>query len=436
MKRINRIIITVSLLTVCAYSQLHAGGRYALIYLDGTVNPVVAEYITESIVKSADEGNSFIILVVDTPGGWMDAMRDIIKSMQTSRIPVVVFTFPKGARAASAGGFIMLASDVAAMAPGTEIGAMHPVNLLPDFLNKNDAGKSGDVMEKKILNDTIAYARSLAQKSGRNADWAARAVSKAESSSYLEARNAGVIEIIANDIDDLLLQLDGRKIPFNSGSYKFSTRGLEKNEYLMTWKQKAVNRIADPQMLFLLFIIAVVGIWAELKNPGMIVPGTAGAVALILFLLGIRVIPINVLGLILIILAFALFILELKFTSFGIFTAGGIISFFIGAVILFDSPLPGGGIPLSTIAAMLIVVLAFVFIVVRAVINVHKGRPVSGREGLIGEEGTVFADFTGRGKVNVHGEIWNAELDGTARAGETIVVDEVRGMLLKVSLKK
>lgn len=423
------------LLLLSLAAPLAASEKYAVVYLEGVVNPVVSEYITASISRASADGNSFIVLVIDTPGGLMDSMRDIIKAMQTSGIPVVAFTFPKGARAASAGGFIMLASSVAAMAPGTEIGAMHPVSIGPDFISKGQDSQSGNIMEKKVLNDTIAYARSLAQKSGRNVQWAEDAVSKAVSNSYLEAYKAGVIEIIADDMADLLDKLDGRKIDFNGRPYVFSTRGIREVKYEMTWKERMVNRFADPQVLLLLFVIAVAGIWMEIKNPGMIVPGTVGGVALILFLLGIKIIPINALGLLLIVLAFVLFILELKFTSFGFFTVGGIVSFFIGATILFDSPLPGGGIPMSSIIAMLLVVLAFVFIVVRAVVNAHSVKVVTGNEGLVGEEGRALGDFTGEGKIRVHGEIWNAQVDGDIRSGDKVIVEEVHGMLLMIRKK-
>jgi membrane-bound serine protease (ClpP class) len=203
----------------------------------------------------------------------------------------------------------------------------------------------------------------------------------------------------------------------------------------MTWKEKMVNRFADPQVLFLMFIIAVIGIWMEVKNPGMIFPGVTGSIALILFLLGIKIIPINLIGLMLIILAFVLFILELKFSSFGLFTLGGIISFFIGSTILFDSPLPGGGIPMSSIIAMLAVVLAFVFIVVRAVISAHSVKSVTGKEGLNGEDGYALSDFSGTGKIFVHGEIWNAEFDGELKKGDKVIVDEMHGMLLKIRKK-
>jgi len=409
--------------------------KYAVLTLNGSVNPIIAEYLVDSIKKSADDGNKFVILQMDTPGGLMDSMREIIKSILTSPIPVVVYTYPKGAQAASAGGFIMLASHIAAMAPGTEIGAMHPVSPMLDFMKKDKDGGPEGVMEKKVLNDTIAYARSLAQKRGRNVDWAVEAVSKAVSNSYMEAYKAGVIDIVAEDMPDLLRQLDGRKINLNGADFIFRTKGITETMYEMTWKQKFVNRFADPQMIFLLFILAIAGIGMELKNPGMIVPGTVGGISLILFLMGIKLIPINALGLVLVVLAFILFILELKFQSFGLLTAGGIVSFFIGATILFDSPLPGGGVPMTSIIAMIGVVLAFVFIVVRAVINVHKTQVTTGREGMIGETGTALSDFLRNGKISVHGEIWNAESDTGVKQGDPVVVEEVNGMVLKVKVK-
>lgn len=409
---------------------------YAVLTLDGSVNPIVAEYLVNALKQASDDGNQFAVIQMDTPGGLMDSMRDIIKSILTSPIPVVVYTFPKGAQAASAGGFIMLASHIAAMSPGTEIGAMHPVSPMLDFMKKDKDGDPEGVMEKKVLNDTIAYARSLAQKRGRNVDWAVEAVSKAVSNSYIEAYKAGVIDIIAEDMPDLIKQLDGRKIDLNGARFVFTTKNIIEKKYDMNWKQKSVNKFADPQMIFFLFILAIAGIGLELKNPGMIVPGTVGGVALILFLLGIKIIPINALGLVLVVLAFVLFILELKFQSFGLLTTGGVVSFFIGATILFDSPLPGGGIPMSSIFAMIGVVLAFVFIVVRAVINVHKMQVTTGQEGMIGEKGTALIDFSPDGRIAIHGEIWNAESDSDIRKGDLVVVEKVDGMVLKVKAKK
>ena len=429
-------IIFYIIFIIITTNAFSSESSYALLELNGSVNPVVSEYLVEALKKASEDRNQFIVIQMDTPGGLMDSMREIIKSILTSPIPVVVYTFPKGAQAASAGGFIMLASHVAAMAPGTEIGAMHPVSPMLDFMKRDKDGGPEGVMEKKVLNDTVAYARSLAQKRGRNVDWAMDAVSKAISNSYVEAYKTGVIDIIAEDMNDLIRQLDGRKIDLNGASFKFMTKGISEKRYTMTWKQKLVNRFADPQIIFLLFIIAVAGIAMELKSPGMIIPGAVGGISLVLFLLGIRIIPINALGLVLVVLAFILFILELKIQTFGLLTAGGIVSFFLGATILFDSPLPGGGIPVSSIIAMIAVVLAFVFIVVRAVINVHKTQVTTGREGMIGETGNAMEDFSKYGKISIHGEIWNAESNTAVKHGDSVVVEDLHGMGFESKNKK
>ncbi len=421
--------------TYILFAAETAPAKYAVIELSGTVNPIIAEYIVESMEAAAAEGNSFIVLQMDTPGGLMDSMREIIKSILTSKIPVVVYTYPKGAQAASAGGFIMLSAHVAAMSPGTEIGAMHPVSPMLDFMKKDDKGGPEGVMEKKVLNDTVAYARSLAQKRGRNVNWAVDAVNKAISSSYLEAYNLGVIDIIAEDMDDLLKKLDNRKIDLNGTPFIFKTRGISSSSFSMTWKQALVNRFADPQIILLLFLIAIAGIGMEFKNPGMIVPGAIGSIALVLFLLGIRIIPINGLGLLLIILAFVMFVLELQFVSYGLLTIGGIVSFVLGATILFDSPLPGGGLPWSTIVVLVIVVMAFVFLVVRAIIDVHKSKVTTGLDGLIDSQGVAFDDFNdyNEGKIRVHGEIWSAVSDEKIYKGQKVIIlENTAGMVLKV----
>ena len=430
------LFLLISVFSAYNFSSAEtAAGKYAVIELSGTVNPIVAEYIVESMEAAAAEGNSFIVLQMDTPGGLMDSMREIIKSILISKIPVVVYTYPKGAQAASAGGFIMLSAHVAAMSPGTEIGAMHPVSPMLDFMKKDDKGGPEGVMEKKVLNDTIAYARSLAQTRGRNVNWAVDAVKKAISNSYLEAYKLGVIDIIAEDMDDLLKQLNNRKIDLNGIPFTFKTVGIISSNYNMTWKQSLVNKFADPQIILLLFLIAVAGIGMEFKNPGMIFPGAIGSIALILFLLGIRIIPINGLGLLLIVLAFIMFVLELQFVSYGLLTIGGIVSFVLGATILFDSPLPGGGLPWSTIVVLVIVVMAFVFLVIRAIIDVHKSKVTTGLDGLIDSQGVALDDFndSNEGKIRVHGEIWSAFSDEKIYKGQKVtVVENTAGMVLRV----
>jgi membrane-bound serine protease (ClpP class) len=354
-----------------------------------------------------------------------------------SEAPVVAFTSPRGAQAASAGGYIMLAAHVAAMAPGTEIGAMHPVGPTLDFMPRDEEGGPAGVMEKKVLNDMVAYARSLAQKRGRNTDWAERAVKSAVSSTYLEALRANVIDLVAEDVPDLLKKLDGRRIAMNGKQVLLRTVGIAPVEYPMDWKQRLLNFFADPQMVLLLLVIAVVGIGVEIKSPGLIAPGVIGVFSLFVFLLAIRILPVNVAGIALIILAVVLFILELKFTSYGLLTIGGIASFVFGSMILFDSPLPGGSVPLSTIIASVIALLGFMFIVVRAVIKVHRSQVTTGREGIVGEGGQAMEIFDGqgRGTVRVHGEIWKAHAGEDIRAGDEIVVEGMEGMVLTVSKK-
>ncbi|MBN2401185.1 MAG: nodulation protein NfeD [Spirochaetes bacterium] len=411
--------------------------QYAGIKLDGTVNPIIAEHIVSSIEKANNRNAKFIVIKMDTPGGLMTSMREIIKAILSSKVPVVVYAFPKGAQAASAGGYIMLAAHVAAMAPGTEIGAMHPVSPFMDFGKKDEKGKQETgVMEKKVLNDTVAYARSLAQKRNRNIQWTEDAVKSAISSTYLEAKKLGVIDLIAEDMADLLKKLNGRTVNVDGHSIVFHTTGIKEYEYEMDLKQKFLNYFADPQLVFILFIIALVGIGMEVKNPGMIFPGALGGIALFLFLMAMRILPINIFGLVLILLAITLFILELNFVSYGLLTIGGIISFVLGSMILFDSPLPGMSIPVPSIIGAAIFLLLFFFVLIRSILAVHRGKVSTGMEGLIGETGTAIVDFNKAGKILIHGEYWNAESDEEIKKNDQVTVVASNGMLLTVKRKK
>jgi len=423
--RLLTIFIIIMAFSITAF----ASDKYALIELKGSVNPVIADYIVNSIKKANQDNMQFVLMIMDTPGGLLNSMRDIIKAILDSEIPVIVYTYPKGAQAASAGGFIMIAAHIAAMSPGTEIGAMHPVS---PFLNFSPDQKQDGIMEKKVLNDTVAYAKSLAELRKRNITWVEKAVREAISSTNNEALKLGVIDIVANDIDDLLSKIDGKKIKTKDTYVVLKTKHIHQQQYTMDWKEKILNYFADPQMVFFLFLIAVVGIGFELKNPGMIVPGVIGAIALFLFLLAVKVLPINFAGLTFIILAIILFILELKFTSYGLLTLAGIISFVIGSMILFDSPLPGGQIPLTSIITVLVVLLLFIFIVVRAVIKVHTQKAVTGIEGMIGEKGVATHDFDSKGTIEVHGELWTAISDEPVQQGDTVEVVKMEGMVLHV----
>lgn len=431
MKHIIRIFLPVIIVfqtTLLLFSQNQS--FYAVIRLQGTINPVVAEHVVDSIEKAANEGAGFIIILLDTPGGLMSSMQDIIKGIMESKIPVIVYTSPKGAQAASAGGYIMLAAHIAAMAPGTRIGAMSPMNIFDMFSGKERG--TNEVLQRKITNDAIAYARSLAQQRRRNVAWAERAVRDAISSTNIEALKEGVIEIIAQDVNDLLRQIHNRQVIINGRTHTIITIGSIPREYQMNWQQRLLNFFSDPQVIFILLIIAVVGIGMEFKNPGMIIPGVVGTISFIIFLMAVRVLPVNLLGIFLIILSVVLFILELKITSYGILTIAGIISFVVGSMILFENPLPGFTIPWSTIIAVIICVLLFVFVLIRLAILAHKGKVVTGSEGMIGETGIVLRSFGNRAQVQVHGEIWNAKSEHNLTKGDKVVVEKVEGMVLFV----
>ena len=399
--------------------------RYGMIELKGSVNPVIAEHIVDSIKKANTDRLQFIIIRMDTPGGLVNPMKDIIMSIMGSEIPVIVFTAPKGAQAASAGGFIMLSAHIAVMAPGTRIGAMSPVSLFGGELQ-------GD-MRKKVFNDLLAYARSLAQKRNRNVQWTERAVTGAISNTYLEAKKLGIIDLVAEDMVDLLKQLNGMSVNTGHGKVTLNTENARQISYTMGWQERFLNFFADPSVFYILLAIAVIGIWIEVKSPGLIVPGTVGAVAFFLFLMAMRVLPINFAGLALIIVAIVLFILELKVMSYGLLTAGGIASFIIGSMILFDTPLPGFQIPLSTIIGVVLVIVLFVALVLRSVMRTHAGKVTTGSQGMIGEKGTAFRDFNGeKGKVTVHGEIWNALTDDVLKKGDECTVTSIEGMVVTV----
>lgn len=428
------LVLLFSLLFICGAAA--AKDRYAVITLNGTVNPIMGQYIDESIRKAGADGMKFIVIQLDTPGGFVISMQEIVQSIKKSGIPVVVYTYPQGAHAASAGGYIMLAAHVAVMAPATNIGAMHPVGI-GDSFSGDEKRESGGVMGLKALNDLVAYARGLAQERNRNADWAERAVRQAISSTYLEAKREGVIDFIAEDMADLLRKLDNRSVNINGREVVIKTAGCRAAAFSMDWKQRILNFFADPQMVLILLVVAVIGIGMEIKSPGFIVPGVLGGVSLFLFLMAVRVLPVNAAGIALIALAIVLFILELKITSYGLLTLGGAASFVAGSLMLFDSPLKGGNIPVVSILVTMLLLLGFFFLVVRAVLRVHQGRVTTGIEGMIDETGAAMADFDGQGtgKIKVHGEIWDARCGEPVRKDDEVTVVDVQGMVLVVKKK-
>ncbi len=388
----------------------------AAVRISGPVSPVVAEYVTEQLVRVNRENAAAFLMELDTPGGLDSAMRQIIKGILGSEIPVVVYVAPSGARAASAGALISLASDFAVMAPGTNIGAAHPVAIgggqkAPD-----------DVMMSKVVEDAAAYARSLAARRGRNQDWAEKMVRDSLSISADEALKHGVIDLIAEDVPDLLQKLDGRKY-FRADQAKVLTcQGASVVFATMDWRQKILNAISDPNVAYMLLMLGMLGVFFEISQPGVILPGAVGAIALLLALFAFQTLPVNYVGMLLILLALVLFVLEVKVTSFGMLTVGGMVSMTLGSLMLFEHSDPFVKLSRAVIASTVLVTTGFCLLVLYFVVRTQRRKFVSGREGMAGLIGEALTDVHRSGQVFVHGEYWTAFSAEPIAAGEVIEV--------------
>lgn len=424
-KIINLLIFIIILLPS---SSLYAQNEINVLKVEGIISPVVAEYITGGIDKASNRNSIALIIQMDTPGGLDKSMRIIIKKILNSEIPIIVYVAPSGSRAASAGTYITLAAHIAAMAPGTNMGAATPVAL--------GASKIDEEMKKKLQNDAAAYIRSIAEKRGRNSKWAEEAVRKSVSISETEALKKGVIDLIANDLSELLKKIDKKKVTIGSKTYTINTKGV-KIEYIdMEWRQKILSVISNPNIAFLLIILGFYGLFFELSNPGVVFPGLIGAIALILGGYALQLLPINYAGLLLIILAIIMFLLEIKVVSYGALTMGGIASMVIGSIMLIDSPLPFLRISLKIIIPMALATAAFFFFLFGAAIRTHQKKAVTGTEGLMGEVGIAQEDIEKGGNVFIHGEIWDAISNMPLKKGEKIKVIKVKGLKLFVTKYK
>jgi len=430
------------------------------ITVDGAINPVSADYIQEQIEQAYEDSAQLLVLTLDTPGGLMESTRQIVKAELAARIPLAVFVYPQGGRAASAGVFITMAGHIAAMAPGTNIGAAHPVNVggggFPGQEEDKEGQKEGkegeeekegkegkddeipikesdeDVMAQKVLNDTVAFVRSIAERNGRNADWAERAVRESISSTENEALEEGVIDLIAEDLDDLLEKIEGMTVKVSGEEVVLALAGGRVEERPMDWKRRILARISDPNVAYILMMLGIYGIFFELANPGVILPGALGGIFLILAFFSFQVLPINYAGVLLILLALVLFILEVKVVSFGMLTVGGIASLFLGSIMLIDS-----AEPFLQISRVLIIAMtgftALVFVLgVGLAVSAMRRKPTTGSEGLVGKIGVVTKDLDPNGKVKVHGEIWSASSETPLKTGDKIQVTSVDGLFVKV----
>ncbi len=393
--------------------------------LDGVISPASSGYIVRAIEEAERRQAVCLILNLDTPGGLDESMRTITKKILNARIPVVVYVAPRGARAASAGTFILYAAHVAAMAPGTTVGAAHPVSM--------GGEKMDSVMAKKVANDAVAYIHSLAQDRHRNADWAEKAVRESASIDAETALRNGVCEIIADDLNDLRRQLQGRTVVVNGDSIALDVAGAETQPIAMTLRDKLLLILTNPNIAYILLLLGFYGLFFELQNPGMVLPGVVGGISLILAFYSLHVLPVNYAGVALIFLSAVLFIVDVFATAHGILTAGGIVALVTGSLILFESNVPYLRVSLEVIMAVVILTVLLVVILLALGVRAQFRRPVTGQEGMVGEEGVAKTAISpSGGTVFVHGEFWNAQSEKPINKDCRIKVTAAEGTVLKV----
>ncbi|HUV76161.1 MAG TPA: nodulation protein NfeD [Dehalococcoidales bacterium] len=410
-----------------------ASPRIDVLTVKGTINPVLVDYIGRGIDQAEADGASMVIVQMDTPGGLDLAMRDIIKEMVNAKVPVVVYVAPSGARAASAGVFITMAGHIAAMAPNTAIGAAHPVAM-----GEGGEAQMSEAMEEKVLNDAAAYIRSIAEAHGRNMEWAEQAVRESVSATEKEALELNVIDIVAPDLNGLVAQLDGRQVALLDGSVvTLNTQGATINYVDMTLREDFLYTIADPNIAFILLSLAMLGITVEIFNPGLIFPGVVGGISLLLAFFSLGMLPVYWAGILLIVLAFGLFIGELLTATFGVFTVGGIVSLVIGSLILFKGASPVFQVDPWLIAIVTIIIAALFAFVVSRVIKAHRKQATTGREELVGKTAVVKVALDPEGTVFFKGEHWEAVSDkGRVEPGEEVTITKVEGLRLQVTKKE
>jgi membrane-bound serine protease (ClpP class) len=399
---------------------LSKGGEVRIIELEGPINPGAAAFLTRGLEDAQKGGAQLIVIRLDTPGGLVPSMRTMVKGIMNSTVPVVVYVAPKGAGAASAGVMITVSAHVAAMAPGTNIGAAHPVGAGGKDIDKD--------MSEKVVNDMASYGRGIAQDKGKNADWVEKAIRESVSITAEEAVEKKVVDLVAADIEELLKLLDGREIDLKQGKVTLKTKDLEKTYYEPGFRDAVLRVISDPNIAYILMMIGLAGLYFELAHPGAVFPGVIGAISLILAFYSFQTLPVNYAGLLLIALAVIFFIAEIKVASYGVLSLGGIVSLTLGSIMLFEDV----GVSLRLMAPTIVLIGGFFVIVSTLAFRAYHSKPQSGIEGLMGEVGVVKKPLDPEGLVFVHGEYWRAVSGEKLEPGEMVVVEEVTGLLLKV----
>ena len=408
---------------------LSQSNKVFVLNADCAIHPACADYIHSGIEKAKEENVECLIIALNTPGGLLTSTRKIVKDFLESTIPIIVFIYPSGSQSASAGVFITLSANIAAMAPGTNIGAAHPVSL---------QGAQDSVMMEKATNDAAAFIRTISEKRKRNVQWAEDAVLKSVSITEREALENNVIDLIANNINDLLEKINGKQVETSQGMKIINTKNAEVIYIEMTLAEKILSILSDPNFAYILLMLGIYGLFFELYNPGAILPGVIGGICLILAFYSLSTLPVNYAGLALIIFAVILFVLEIKVVSHGILSIGGIISLLLGSMMLIkeESVLEAMEISMNIIILIVVLTALFFLFAITFAIKAQRKKPVTGPEGIVGETGIAFSNLKPDGEIKVHGEIWNAEsIGGEIKRGEEIIVTKIINLKLFVKRK-
>lgn len=408
-----------------------------LLPVESAIHPVSMRLIVAAVERAEEQNAEALIIELDTPGGLMESTRGITKAILNSRVPVIVWVGPEGARAGSAGVFITMASHIAAMAPSTNIGAATPVGMgnAPASPADSSEGSQSDAeaMRKKVTNDAIAQVRAMAERHGRNADWAEEAVREAASVTSNEALELNVIDLIADDIQDLLKKVDGMTVETVDGEVTLATAGSVVTRYEMTWREKFLARLANPNLAYILLLIGFYGLIFELYNPGAVIPGVLGVIALILAFFAMQTLPLNWAGLLLLVVGIIMLLLEIKVASYGFLTLGGAVSLVLGSIMLFDSPIPALRVSWSVIIPTVGVTVLFFVFALSYGLRAQKNKVTTGEEGLVGEEGVAFEEMNPVGRVKIGAEYWRAEAENPpVEKGDRVVVTGGDRLNLKV----
>ena len=425
------LALTSLLLLPSSSADQHTDGPLVLeLKLDGEVEPILATYIDEGLADAERRHASLVLITMDTPGGLSDSMKDMIQHILASPLPVAVYVSPTGARGASAGFYILLSADIAAMAPGTHAGAASPIIAIGGFPQQID-----EVFRKKINQDAMAFLRSFTVRRNRNPELAEKAITESKAFTEKECLDGKMIDLIVNTSDDLIRQLDGRTITrFDGTKVTLVLKNAARAEFELSARQRFLARIVEPDVFFVLLILGALGLYTEFTHPGVIAPGVIGGICLILALYAMHFLPVNLAGLFLIALSLAFFILEAKAPSHGVLALGGIVSMFLGAVFLVRSPLTAGGVSLGVALAATLPFGVLAMVLTRLVLRSRKWKTATGREELIGSSGTVTTELKAgaEGMVRVHGELWRAQSSEPVPEGKTVRVTKVEGLKLYV----